>query len=322
MSRQSGHEAGAMRIAESLLGRCPDRLEAFWPSVGGDDSHSFRLWSGTDGMLLKINRRPGSPIGVYFHCRLKGAGLPVPELVAFDPRGGLKGEACAIWEWVDGTPAEWGSGEPCPYDETELGELLRRIHDLRFDGAFGSLGDDLTSRSFAPLPDLGPVSDTWPGFFHCDRAARRYFDKGYLDRQQADILSSLPVRLVGILTPAEPRLLHMGDIMHNGNLILRDGRIVAIVDYVESTAGDPRWELACFDYYFTPSEREPISPFDLARFRAAYGTEHDPNDLLGRFYLLAILAFEKLLFYDPSTQRGRWAIRTLHDNLRVIGGRL
>lgn len=111
----------------------------------------------------------------------------------------------------------------------------------------------------------------------------------------------------------------MSDIMHHGNLILRDGRIVAIVDYVESTAGDPRWELAWFDYYFTPSEREPTSPFDLARFKAAYGTDHDPNDLLGRFYLVAILIFEKLLFYDPSTQRGRWAIRTVKRLLEIFG---
>lgn len=186
----------AIGIAIHLLKRRPDHLEFFRPAVGGDDSHSFRLRLGGEQMLLKIKRRPGSPVGVYCHSRLKEAGLPVPELVAFDPRSGPKGEACTIWEWVDGTPAEWGPDEPCPYAEAELGELLRRIHDLRFDGPFGSLGDDLASRSFAPLPDLGPVSDTWPGFFHCDRAAQRCFDKGYLDQRQADILSSLPERII------------------------------------------------------------------------------------------------------------------------------
>ena len=318
MSRQSGHDAGTMKTAESLLGRRPDRLEAFRPAVGGDDSHSFRLWSGTDQMLLKIKRGPGSPVGVYFHGRLQEAGLPVPELIAFDSAGGPAGEACAVWEWVDGTPAEWGPGELCPYDEAELGELLRRVHDLRFDGAFGSLGDDLTSRSFPPLPDLGPVSDTWPGFFHCDRAAQRCFDKGYLDRQQADVLSSLPERLAGMLTPAGPRLLHMGDIMHNGNLILRNGRIVAIVDYVESTAGDPRWELACFDYYFGALPFERARRFDMARFRAAYGTDHDPQDDLGRYYLLAVLVFEKLLWFDPGSERGRWAITKARDILETF----
>jgi len=309
----------ALSVAEELLRRRPDRTEPFHPTVGGDDSYSFRLRLGKDEMLLKIKRHPGSPVGLYFHSRLKEAGLPVPELIAFDPNSGPHGEACAIWEWIEGEPAEWGPSQPCPYDEAELGALLHRIHELQFDGPFGFLGDDLSAHAFTPLPDLGPVSESWPGFFHCDRAARRYFDKGYLNRREADTLASLPDRLGHELTVAEPRLLHMSDIMHNGNLILRNGRIVAIVDYVESMAGDPRWELAWFDYYFgsLPFER---APFDMARFRAAYGTNHDPEDPLGRFYLLAILLFEKLLWLDPGCQRGRWAIRTVKHLLGTLGG--
>jgi Phosphotransferase enzyme family len=117
-----------------------------------------------------------------------------------------------------------------------------------------------------------------------------------------------------------PCLLHLGDVMHHGNLLLdARGRIAAILDYVESTAGDPRWELAWFDYYFTPSEREPMGRFDLVRFRAAYGTDHDPSDLPGRFYLIGILVFEKLLYYDPASQRGQWAIGALKEALRTIG---
>ena len=310
MSQRPGHDAEALRIAEVLLGRVPDQLEAFWPSVGGDDSHCFRLALGRDEMLLKMKKQPGSPVGVYFHTRLKEAGLPVPELIAFSPDAGPGGEACAIWEWIQGEPAEWGPTQPCPYDEAELGALLRRIHELRFDGPFGFLGDDLASRSFTPLPDLGPTSDSWAGFFHCERAARRYFDKGYLSRPEADALASLPDHLGQELVAAEPRLLHMSDIMHNGNLIVADGRIVAIVDYVESMAGDPRWELAWFDYYF---DRLPFgrAPFNMGRFRAAYGTDHDPDDPLGRFYLLCILVFEKLLWFDPGSARGRWAIATV-----------
>ncbi len=310
----------ASRIAARLLGRSPERTEAFQPTVGGDDSYGFRLRLGKDEMLLKIKKHPGSPIGLYFHSRLREASLPVPGLIAFSPDAGPNGETCAIWEWVEGDPAEWGPGEPCPYDEAELGELLRRIHDLEFDGPFGFLGDDLSARSFTPLPDLGPISGTWPDFFHCGRAAQRYSSKGYLNRREVDILASLPEILRDELTKAEPRLLHMSDIMHNGNMLVRNGRIVAIVDYVESMAGDPRWELAWFDYYFgaLPFRR---SPFDMARFRAAYGTAHDAQDDLGRFYLLAILLFEKLLWLDANSERGRWAIGTVKDALRTYAAR-
>ena len=308
-------------VAERMLGRRPDRVEPFRPQVGGDDSHAFRIWLAGEVMLLKIKKDRGSAIGIYFHRRLREAGLPVPELVAFAPDAGPSGEACAIWEWVEGRPTEWGRNEPCPYSEAELGELLRRIHELQFDGQFGFLGDNPAASRPDLHPMLGPASETWPGFFHCDRAAGLCFAKGYLSRGEADLLSSLPERLGDELPKAEPRLLHMGDIMHQGNLLVDSGgRISGIVDYVESTAGDPRWELAWFDYYFTPSEREPASPFDLACFRAAYGTDHDPRDMIGQFYLIAILVFEKLLFYDPGSQRGRWAIQTLKDSLRVLGG--
>jgi aminoglycoside phosphotransferase (APT) family kinase protein len=306
----------AMAISERLLGRTPERIEPFAPRVGGDDSHSFRLWCGGRPMLLKVKKRAGSPVGLRFHRMAKEAGVPVPELAAIAPDAGPLGEACAVWEWVDGVPAEWGAGEPCPYDKAEFGRILRRIHEVRCEGPFGLLGDGPGPPEWTFSPDLGPTSRTWAGFFHCDRAARRYRDRGYLDAREADALASLPERLREELSFAEPRLLHMGDIMHNGNMLVdpASGRIVAVVDYVESTAGDPRWELAWVDFYFAhyPTGRPP---FDVARFRAAYGTAHDPSDRLGRFYLLAILAFEKLLFYNPASPRGRWAVETLKRTL-------
>jgi hypothetical protein len=311
----------AHAICERLLGRAPARVEPFRPEIGGDDSYSFRLWRGNEAMLLKVKRQPDKPMGVYFHGRLTEAGLPVPELVAFGPKSGPGGEAAAIWEWVEGRPAEWGPGEDCPYDEAEMGELLRRIHDLRFEDAFGFLGDDPAAARPSVHGMLGPVATAWPDFFHCDRAARWCHQNGYLTTAEVDTLSALPGRMAAVLEGVRPRLLHMGDIMHSGNVIVdARGRIAAILDYVESTAGDPRWELAWFDYYFTPSEREPMGRFDLARFRAAYGADYDSRDSVGHFYLIGVLVFEKLLFYDPASTRGRWAIAALKETLRAMGG--
>jgi aminoglycoside phosphotransferase (APT) family kinase protein len=305
-------------IAETLLGRRPDSCAPFRPTSGGTDSTSFRLQVGTDQLLLAVKRRPGSPIGVYFHRRVKSAGLPVPNLVVFAPRGGPNGEACAVWEWVEGVPAEWGTGQPCPYDEAELGELLGRIHALRFDGDFGFLGDDLSQRTFA-LPDLAPTSPTWSGFFHCDRVARHYLQLGYLNPDEAALLGSWLERLAPELDRAPARLLHFGDIMHNGNLLVDagTGRIRAILDYTESLAGDPRWELAWFRYYFADFPFNRPS-FDLARFWAGYGFEAPADDSLSRFYLAAILLFEKLRVYDPASLRGQWALTRLKGIAREI----
>ncbi len=306
----------AESIAKNMLG-CPvDGCARFLPIAGGTDSYAFRLRVGSERLLLTVKKRPGSPVGLYFHGRLKAAGLPVPDLVAFEPNAGPNQESCAIWEWVEGVPAAWNQGEPCPYDEAEFGELLRGIHSLGFAGAFGFLGDDLGKRTFS-LPDLGPTSMSWGAFFHCDRVARDYLQRGYLDPREAEILASLPDRLGTELGRAEPRLLHLGDIMHNGNMLVESGsgRICAILDYTESMAGDPRWELGWIRYYFSdyPWDRPT---FDLARFWAGYGTEYGSSDALGRFYLVAILLFEKLRFYDPVSPRGRWAIATVKRILR------
>lgn len=312
----------AWTIAEQLLARRPDRLEPLEPAVGGTDSCCFRLWVRRDAMLLQIRRHADSPIGVCFHNRLRMAGIPVPDLVAFDVAAGPDGQACAIWEWVEGEPAEWEPGQPCPYDEAELGWLLRRIHDVPCERPFGLLGDDPAKGPPRPnCPDLGPTSDSWSGFFHCDHAARRYFDKGYLTAAEADVVTSLPDQLRPLLDGARPRLLHMGDIMHNGNLIVdpRTRRILAVIDFADSIAGDPRWELAWFDYYFA-QDPSASKPFDMERFRAAYGATHDPDDPLGRFYLLAILLFEKLLFFDAASSRGRWAIRAVKELLASFEG--
>ena len=51
----------AIDVAESMLGHPPEQTEVFQPSVGGDDSLSFRLWDKGEAMLLKVKRRSGSP---------------------------------------------------------------------------------------------------------------------------------------------------------------------------------------------------------------------------------------------------------------------
>ncbi|HUT19914.1 MAG TPA: aminoglycoside phosphotransferase family protein [Anaerolineae bacterium] len=306
----------AHQLVGHLLGMQPLDLTRYRPPVGGDDSYSYRFSAGGERLLLKVKKTPATPVGLYFYQRVKAAGVPVPELVAFAPDAGPEGQACAIWSWVDGRPATWGAGHPCPYDEAAFGELLRQIHALRFDGEFGLLGDDLARRTFSSHPDLRATSDTWLGFFDCEAAARRYRDKGYLDRRDAVTLARLPERLQCAFLDVEARLLHMGDIMHHGNMLIGPhGEILAVVDYVESTAGDPRWELAWVGYYFSiyPFDRRS---FDMDRFRAAYGTDHDPDDEVGRFYLLAILLFEKLLFFSPQSDRGRWAIHAVKRLLR------
>jgi len=131
----------ACEVAERLLGELPERVEALQPAAGGDDSRSFRMWMRKRPLLLKVMNAPGTPIGAYFHARLKEAGVPVPDLLAFSGDAGPDGAACGVFEWVEGEPAQFSSHERPPYDEAEFGRLLRAIHDLRHDRGFGRLDD-------------------------------------------------------------------------------------------------------------------------------------------------------------------------------------
>jgi aminoglycoside phosphotransferase (APT) family kinase protein len=100
------------------------------------------------------------------------------------------------------------------------------------------------------------------------------------------------------------------------NLILHPDtrRVRAVVDYTESFAGDPRLELAVVDFWFTDRVAHFL-PFDVHRFRAAYGTDHNSRDALGRFYLAIILACDEIPGCDPTSPKGQWSIAAFRSIL-------
>ena len=308
----------AERIASDLLGRTPKKCEPYTSEHGGSDSYVFRLRDGEDALLLKIPKRPGVPVGTYFHGRLREAGIPVPEMVAFSDDGGPAGQACVIWEWIEGTTVNWHKRQPCPFDEAEFGELLRRIHDLEFDGPYGILGDDLSARTFSWSPDIRPVCQRWVHHFDCHSVAQKLLRRGYINTGEAAVMASLPERVDKDLGQVPCRLLHT-DLRNNLILERGTGRIIAVIDYTEACAGDPRWELAMIDFRFADRLTHYL-PFDMHRFRQAYGTTHNPRDDVGRFYLAAMLVFDELPNCDPMTLRGQWQIITLRSVLDTFDG--
>lgn len=300
----------ALQIAHRLLGRRPERVGQFHPSAGGDDSWSFRLWVGRRPLLLKVMVRPGIPIGAYFHGRLREVGLPVPDLVAFAPDGGPDGAACGVFEWVEGTAAEFDSRERPPYDEGEFGRLLRTIHDLRHEGGFGRL-DDRGRTSHREWGDWVSELAEWTTAA-CVR-------RGACAPELVEGLRRLPERFANDLAAAPPALLHYGDIMHNGNLIVDPARrqILAVVDFSDAIVGDPRLELAWVDLYFGAYGYFGRG-FDLTRFRLAYGDEADPGDRLRLFYV-ALALVTMLTYVDPDSERARHHRMLLQDTVSRLG---
>lgn len=311
----TNEEAGS--VASSILGRSPCRTECLWPKIKTNDCYTYRIWVSETPMLLKISKRPDVPMGLYFYQRLREAGIPVPELIAFSPDAGPAGQACAVWEWVEGISSRnWTEGEPCPFDEAEFGELMRRIHELEFDGQFGLLGDDPSRRGYTWGPSIRPASDSWSGVFDFRTAGRGLLDLGYLNREEFNVFSRLPETLSDELNARPCRLLHC-DLRSNLILDPQTREVRVVVDYTESFAGDPRLELAIVDYWF--SDRiVHFLPFDMERFRTGYGTKHNPRDPLGRFYLAVILASDGLPSWDGRSLKGQWSITTLKAILHTF----
>jgi len=296
-------------MVRELLGRPADSVTRYVPPHGGGASFSFRVRAAGRELLLKINRRPGEPVGAYYHRRLREAGVPVPALVAYGSGKLPAGQGYALFEWVEGVPAEFGSADKPPYDEAQLGEVLRAIHDLRHPDGFGRLDDE------------GHAScATWPEALRATWYTEKCVTRGAITAEVGARVEGLPARFGSELSAVEARLLHYEDIMFNGNVIVgADRRIVAVVDFGGAMAGDPRWELMWFDYYFGEyghHERAPQS-FDVKRFRTAYGREYDPHGPLQRLYLVSAL-LEKLSFlplHAPQAAHHQQALAALVADL-------
>ena len=310
MRRQS-HEPTARdaeSVASELLGQ---RVECREPhrSRFGDASWRFRISAGSADLLFKVNRRPGSPIGAYYHDRLTEAGVPVPAMLAWRPDAWADEHAAAVYEWVEGTPAEFTLDQPPPYDELQMGEILRSIHDIAHDDGFGHLDDAGHG-----------ACDTWHAALLSTWAIEACVQRGAIDGRLGQLLPELAGEFAGDLSDAGTGLLHYEDIMFSGNCIVDDaGRIAAIVDFGGAMAGDPMWELMVFDYYFGahyPSGA--LTPgFDLDRFRRGYGLDYDPRAPLQRLYAVG-MAVEKLTFVDLASPRAalnRELLDTIVDEL-------
>jgi len=283
----------AARLAADLLDGDVRQVEPH-QSRFGDASWRYRVEARAGQMLLKINRRSGVPVGAYYHGRLSEAGVPVPRMIDWRSDGWAEDHACALYEWVDGVPVDFALEQEPPYDEAQMGEILRAIHGITHEDGFGRLND--TGRGECESWQEGLLS-TWSLGACVKREA--------ISGEMAERLAELADRFSAELLAARTSLLHYEDIMFSGNCIVDDqGGIIAVIDFGGALAGDPMWELMVFDYYFG-AHYPPgaISPgFDLDRFHEGYGLDYDPRAPLQRLYAVG-MALEKLAFIDLDSQR-------------------
>ncbi|HIG18455.1 MAG TPA: hypothetical protein EYQ31_14885 [Candidatus Handelsmanbacteria bacterium] len=83
-------------LIEELTGSAPEIVEGVKPPSGGLESWSYRLRSQGQHLYLKVNYAPNTTLGVQFNRRLRQAGIPTPEIVAWSPSALPTGLPCIL----------------------------------------------------------------------------------------------------------------------------------------------------------------------------------------------------------------------------------
>jgi aminoglycoside phosphotransferase (APT) family kinase protein len=220
----------------------------------------------------------------------------VPEIVEpGQPEAGYP-EQWSITRWLEGElPLVWQPGEPVSPSRQQLASEL-----AEFIGALQS----------APIPEAALADESLRAYRgrpldEHNRAFRRTLElcRGLddldLDLDAAEALWSAALRLPGARTPADDRWYHSDLVAEN--LLLRNGRLAAVLDFGGLAIGDPTIDLHGAWELFDPPARQT--------FRAVLGIEEE-QWLRGRAWALAI-ALGALAYYwqtMPDRRRDRLAM--------------
>ena len=131
---------------------------------------------------------------------------------------------------------EFREGEPGRFDLVELGRYAREMHDL-VGSQFG-------------YPDrVAPTGSAWPKIFH--EYVRLIFDDcrscGIISQPEKKHFLQTFDRYFHAIHECKPRFLHLD--LCSQNILTKNGKITAILDFDRGLYGDPELEFAVLDTY-------------------------------------------------------------------------
>lgn len=217
------------------------------------------MWSLGDDLAVRMPRREvAARLLVHEHevlptlARLiapSGVGVPAP-LVQGLPSGGYPWRWSVV-PWFDGTSAlSVPRAERTPW-APELARALRLMH------VEAPAEHPVNPFRGVPLADRDEAVEARLAALHERRAAP--------DERLRTAQELWRAAVAAPAHSAPPVWIH-GD-MHPGNLVAHDGRLAAIIDFGDVTAGDPAYDLAIAWLAFDPAGRE--------RFVATLADRHD-----------------------------------------------
>jgi len=215
------------------------------------------------------------------YAYLAGTDIPVPRSYAL-----LRFEVdVAVSEYIEND----GSG----FDSAELGRLLARLHAL------------------PPMPNIAPsrAADAFRGTV-VERLARRW----ELLRRFDPALPPPPpaAELASVVPAAATSLLHLD--VRAENVLCRDGKIRALIDWTNSMIGDPAFELARAAEY-APYPENGLDLSELLRGYASVRPLPARSARCTALYRLDAAVMLAVVFNDesPDPRRGPESLAVVHE---------
>jgi aminoglycoside phosphotransferase (APT) family kinase protein len=217
--------------------------------LGGVDNRTFRLGDAlavrlpsADWYALQVDKEQR-----WLPVLAPRLPLPIPSPVALGAPGEGYPYAWSVYRWLEGEPAGTAAVPDKAAFAADLARFLAALREVDADGGPGPgphnfhRGGPLTHYEEEALEALGTLGGEIDG-----RAARRIWDEA-----------------VAAVWEGPPVWFH-GDVAEN-NLLVRDGRLAAVIDFGTSGVGDPACDVVIAWTYLDPPGR--------AAFRAALGAD-------------------------------------------------
>ena len=305
MSDQEPH-VGIVTISQ-ILGMPVLGIEPLFLEKGGSHSKVFTIRSKGQDYILRIPRgrqgwqtqhvRKKVPLANWFDQKwatdaARKAGIPAPKII-YSNRAASESERFVIMTRLQGEHCfdykEWNG---CPYDESEFGTILSRMHSI-------------TPSGYGPIDDFGNAYfTTWAEFLTvaAENMIERCAKRNSLYAEVTRALEKKWFPAVSELNIERPALLHLESLGY-ANILFDPNtrRITGFLDYEDCTGGDPLLELEWMCYYYgLKGIQQPY--FDYNRFEETYGVWPENRH---RSLLYRVLPYLEHLAgtTDPNSER-------------------
>ena len=266
--------AGIARFIGARLGADDLRVSAFRRSVEGFSWETYALsvaWT-EDGTArdrdLIVHRLPEAGLLRPYRVRplfeLRRAvfgleGVPIPETLWLDEEGSATGRPLYVVAAIAGeVPTQWTS-DASFRDDRERAEIARQLMGIA--AAIHSAPIEVAPEGLRGVGDQDPIGEV--RYWHDLYASEGLGPVPALDWGFAWLLANAD-------RVSERRAVLHGD-LRTGNYIVRDGRIVALLDWEEAHLGDPVQDLAhCALRLFRGRTRQPSGLVSLGELLDLY----------------------------------------------------